>query len=96
MTKVTLQGAPFELEGTFPSVGTKVSSFVVVDNDLKEVKLEDFGSEILVLVSVPSLDTPVCDLEARRFNAEASKLSSKVEIAIVSMDLPFAQKRWCG
>ncbi len=68
----------------------------VVDNDLKPVKLSSFRGKILVVTSVPSLDTPVCDIETRRFNEEAALLGPDVQIITVSMDLPFAQKRWCG
>ena len=53
-------------------------------------------SKICILSSVPSLDTPICDIETRRFNQEAGRLSSEVVIVTISMDLPFAQKRWCG
>jgi thiol peroxidase len=63
---------------------------------MKPVKLSDFKGKIVVLVSVPSLDTPVCDLETRKFNQKAAQLSDDVEILVASMDLPFAQKRWCG
>ncbi len=65
-------------------------------NDLSPRSLKDYAGKVLVLVSVPSLDTPVCDLEVRRFNAEAAALSDKVRIVAVSCDLPFAQARWCG
>jgi len=68
----------------------------VLDNDLKPVRLSDFRDKICLIASVPSLDTPVCDIETRRFNTEAGKLSSDIKILTISMDLPFAQKRWCG
>jgi thiol peroxidase len=68
----------------------------VVDNDLGEVNLQDMQEKVLIISSVPSLDTPVCDMETRRFNNEAASLGSEVKILTLSMDLPFAQKRWCG
>lgn len=96
MNTVTFQGAPLHLTGEAPLTGQPAPSFTLVDKDLKERRLRDYGGKTLVLVSVPSLDTPVCDMEARHFNEEAAKLSDKVQIAVISMDLPFAQSRWCG
>jgi thiol peroxidase len=68
----------------------------LLDNDLKPVKLSDFRGKVIIIAAVPSLDTPVCDMETRRFNTEAARLGKDVAILTVSMDLPFAQKRWCG
>lgn len=96
MNTVTFQGAPLHLTGEPPLTGQPAPSFTLVDKDLKERRLRDYGGKTLVLVSVPSLDTPVCDMEARHFNEEAAKLSDKVQIVVISMDLPFAQSRWCG
>lgn len=67
-----------------------------MDNGLQPVKLSQAKGKVIVLSAVPSLDTPVCDTETRRFNQEAGKLGANVEAWTVSMDLPFAQKRWCG
>ncbi len=67
-----------------------------MDNELRELNLKDFESQVLIVSAVPSLDTPVCDMETRRFNTEAASLSPEIKILTVSMDLPFAQKRWCG
>jgi thiol peroxidase len=67
-----------------------------VDNELNAVKLSDYRGKVVVISSVPSLDTPVCDMQTRRFNAEATKLGDAVAILTISMDLPFAQSRWCG
>ena len=92
--KVTFQGAPLTLEGTQVKVGDTAPKFTVVGNDLNPVKLSDTKGK-RVFLTVPSIDTPVCDMEVRRFNTEASKLDN-VEIYTVSMDLPFAQARWCG
>lgn len=96
MSQVTFMGAPLTLEGSLPASGRLAPDFLLLTNDLNPRTLKDFAGKILVLVSVPSLDTPVCDMEVRRFNQEAAKLSDKVLIAAVSCDLPFAQARWCG
>lgn len=84
------------LVGSEVKVGQKAPDFEVLDNGLAPVKLSSFAGKVVVLSSVPSLDTPVCDIETRRFNDEAGRLGSDVVILTVSMDLPFAQKRWCG
>ena len=96
MNTVTMEGAPLHLEGSRPRVGEKAPDFTVLTNDLKPRTLGEYEGGILVLLSVPSLDTPVCDMEVRRFNTAAANLSDKVRIAAVSCDLPFAQARWCG
>jgi thiol peroxidase len=67
-----------------------------MDNDLLLDQLSAYKGKICLIASVPSLDTPVCDLETRRFNSEAGKLGPNIQILTISMDLPFAQKRWCG
>jgi len=94
--RVTFQGEPLTLMGNLPEIGTFAPAFTAVATDLSEVSLADTAGAIRVLVAVPSLDTPVCDMEARRFNDEAAKLSDDVLIEVISMDLPFAQARWCG
>lgn len=93
---VTLHGNPLNLEGTFVQVGDTAPDVALVDNALKVKTLRDFAGSPLILLSVPSLDTPVCDMETRRFNAEAANLHPDMKILTVSMDLPFAQSRWCG
>ncbi len=94
---VTFQGKEIKLAGILPQVGDKAPDFKAVSQDLSTVEFfKTFSGKVAVLASVPSLDIPVCDLEGKRFNEEATKLSSDVEVIIVSMDLPFAQKRWCG
>lgn len=94
--KVTMRGNPLALEGPELRVGDKAPEFKVIDNNLAPVGLSDFKGKVVVLSSVPSLDTPVCDVETRRFNVEAGKLGPDVAVLTISMDLPFAQKRWCG
>ncbi len=93
---VTMQGRPLTLVGQEREAGDRAPDFEALDPDLSPVRLSSFKGKIVVISSVPSLDTPVCDLETRRFNQEAGKLGDDVVILTVSMDLPFAQKRWCG
>jgi thiol peroxidase len=93
---VTMKGKPVTLTGTPVKVGQKAPDFEVVANDLSTVKLSSFAGKTCIIASVPSLDTSVCDIETRRFNEEAGKLGGDVVVLTISMDLPFAQKRWCG
>ena len=93
---VTLGGNPVTLVGNELKVGDDAPDVEVVDNDLNPVKLGVFKGKVAIVTSVPSLDTEVCDVETRRFNQEAEKLGDDVVILTISMDLPFAQKRWCG
>ena len=92
--KVKFAGNPVELQGTEIRVGQTAPDFVAVKNDLSPFKLSEVKGKKLI-VAVPSLDTPVCDAEVRRFNVEAAGLKDTTVITI-SMDLPFAQSRWCG
>lgn len=91
----TLKGNPMTLVGPELKPGDKAPDFSVVDNGLKPVSLQDTGNTVRIFSVVPSLDTPVCDAQTKRFNEEAARLPD-VGIFTVSMDLPFAQKRWCG
>ncbi len=93
---ITMKGNPLTLVGKQPKVGEHAPDFEVLDNDLSPVRLSSFRGKVCVIASVPSLDTPVCDMETRRFNEEAGILGPDVAILTISMDLPFAQKRWCG
>ena len=93
---ITFKGNPLTLVGPEVKVGDKAPDFAVTANDLSPATLKDFAGKVLVIAAVPSLDTPVCDMETRRFNTEASSLGDDVQILTVSMDLPFAQARWCG
>jgi len=93
---VKMKGNPLTLVGSKVEVGDQVPSFQVVGNDMSVVKCESFAPKVCVILTVPSLDTPVCDMEVRKFNEAASELDPDIEILAVSMDLPFAQKRWCG
>ena len=93
---VTIHSNPLTLVGEEVKVGAAAPDAELLDNDLNAVKLSSFKGKVLVVASVPSLDTPVCDLETRRFNDEAANLGADIEMLTISMDLPFAQKRWCG
>jgi thiol peroxidase len=93
---ITMRGNPLTLLGEELKAGDQAPEFEVLDNDLKPVSLGSFQNKVRVISSVPSLDTPVCDVETRRFNREAGNLAEEVIVLTVSMDLPFAQKRWCG
>ena len=93
---ITFHGNPLTLLGNEVKAGDDAPDVELLDNELNSVKLSSLKGKVAVLVSVPSLDTPVCDVEARRFNAEAAKLGDDVAVAVISMDLPFAQARWCG
>jgi thiol peroxidase len=93
---VTFKGKPVTLLGPEIRVGAKAPEFRAVDGSLAPVTLSDFKGKVKVISSVPSLDTPVCDTETRRFNQEAANLADKVAVITISLDLPFAQKRWCA
>lgn len=93
--KVTINGNPLTLTGQAVKVGDKAPDFTVLDADLKEVRLSDFKGRIKLISVTPSLDTPVCDMQARRFNEEAAKLPEDVVVINISMDLPFAISRFC-
>lgn len=94
---VTMHGRPMTLVGDEMKVGTPAPDFKVTDNDMLPMKfLRTYGGKLAVISVVPSLDTSVCDLQTRRFNQEAVALGPDVGVLTVSMDLPFAQKRWCG
>jgi thioredoxin-dependent peroxiredoxin len=92
---ITMRGNPLTLLGPEIQPGTPMPDCEVTSTDLAPVRLSSFKGKTCVITSVPSLDTSVCDVETRRFNEEAKKLPS-VQFITISMDLPFAQKRWCG
>ena len=91
----TLKGNPFTLVGPELKPGDAAPDFSAIDSGLKTVTLRDTGSNVRIISVIPSLDTPVCDAQTKRFNEEAAKLPD-VNIFTVSMDLPFAQNRWCN
>src|SRR6267154_3361085 len=91
----TLQGNPMTLLGPELKAGDKAPDFDAINASLQPMNLEKTGKAVRVFSVIPSLDTPVCDAQTKRFNEEAAKLDG-IEIYTISMDLPFAQKRWCG
>ena len=93
---VTFKGSPLTLIGPELRIGDKAPEFSVLDQELKEFGLKDFAGKIKLISVTPSLDTPVCDMQARRFNEEVSKLKDDVVVLNISMDLPFAISRFCS
>ena len=91
-----MKGNPLTLVGNEVKVGDKAPDFTALDNALSPVQFSSYRGKICILSSVPSLDTPVCDMETRKFNEEAGRLGPDILILTISMDLPFAQKRWCA
>lgn len=95
MANITFKGNQVTLLGTEVKVGDKAPDFTVLANDLSPVTLDSTKGNVRLISVVPSLDTGVCDQQTRRFNEEAANLGN-VKVLTVSVDLPFAQKRWCG
>jgi thiol peroxidase len=93
---IIFKGNPMTLLGPEVKVGGAAPDFKVVDNGLQPVTLADSQGKVRLITVVPSLDTPVCDTMTRKFNEQAAKLPDNVVVYTVSLDLPFAQKRWCG
>ena len=93
---IKFQGNPLALAGSLPCVGESAPDFEALTNDMSPFKLSEQQGKVLVICSVPSLDTPVCDTEVRKFNEQATSLGNDVAVLAISMDLPFAQNRWCG
>lgn len=92
---ITMKGSQLSLTGTELKTGDQAPEFTVLDGDMKEVGLKDFSDKIKIISVTPSLDTPVCDMQARRFNQDAAHLPDDVVILNISMDLPFAISRFC-
>lgn len=91
---VTLKGNPIQLSGNAIGVGDQAPDFAGTGLDLGPVKLSDYAGKVVILSTVPSLDTGICDLQTKRFNKEAAE--NDFVVLTVSCDLPFAMKRWCG
>jgi thiol peroxidase len=92
---MTLRGTPTDLAGSELKIGDAAPDFMLQNNALADVTLNTFAGKKLVIATIPSLDTPVCHAETRRFNEQAEKLAN-TQVLVVSTDLPFGQKRWCG
>jgi len=95
MATITLQGKPIHTSGELPKKGTAAASFTLTKTDLSELSLNDLKGQMIVLNIFPSVDTPTCAASVRKFNEQASKFNN-TQILCVSMDLPFAQKRFCA
>lgn len=93
---ITFKGQPLHLAGNPVKIGQQAPDFEVVDGNMNVVNFSNFRGKVCLISSVPSLDTPVCDMQTHRFNQEAGSLGHDVVVLTISMDLPFAQKRWCG
>ena len=93
---ITMKGKPLTLMGREVHAGEVAPDCEVIATDLTPFKLSSLQGKVAVICSVPSLDTSTCDIETRWFNEEAAKLGPDVVIVTLSMDLPFAQRRWCG
>ncbi len=93
---ITFKGGPLTLLGPEVKVGSNAPDFQVLGGDLKSVSLANFKGKTKLISVVPSLDTPVCDQQTRKFNEEAGKLPSDVAVLTISVDLPFAQGRFCS
>jgi thioredoxin-dependent peroxiredoxin len=93
---VTFQGAPLTLLGPALKTGERAPEFTVLDASLNPVSLRDFQGRTKLISAVPSLDTPVCELQTKRFHEAASKLADTIDVLTISMDLPFAQSRFCA
>lgn len=93
---VTFKGNPTTLAGNEVSVGQTAPDFAATANDLSSAGLAAYRGKVVIISSVPSLDTGICDIQTRRFNKELDSLGEQAAVLTISMDLPFAQKRWCG
>ncbi len=95
-TKITLHGEPVEVVGSSLKVGDPLPNFILSGSDLKDIKSEEFNTKILVLSVVPSVDTPTCQVQTRKFNEKVNSLGQAMTVLCVSRDLPFALNRFCG
>jgi thiol peroxidase len=94
MAQVTLKGSPVSLRGEIPQPGGEAPEFRFVNKDLSEGSLYSLGNAVKIIIAVPSLDTRVCAVETKKFNEELSRIE-KVHGLVVSMDLPYAIRRFC-
>jgi thiol peroxidase len=94
--KITMKGAPLKVEGRCVEEGMPMPAFTLTAADMSDATNATFAGKVVVFLSIPSIDTPVCAVETKKFNEKAASLSPDVVIASVSRDLPFALKRWCS
>lgn len=92
---ITLGGTPTDLAGPELKAGDPAPDFILQNTSLEEVSRKSFPNKTLIIATLPSLDTPICHVETKKFNEQAPQLAN-VEVLVVSTDLPFGQKRWCG
>lgn len=93
---ITFKGAKLRVSGRGLQEGDMMPAFRLVGVDMAEIDQSRYKGKVLILCPVPSVDTPVCSIEGKRFNDEAIKFPADIAVLMVSLDLPFAQKRWCG
>jgi len=93
---ITFKGNPMTLVGESVEVGADAPSVTLTGTDMSQVELGSFKGRTVILSVVPSLDTPVCDTQTKRFNDAAGQLGEDIVVLTISLDLPFAQRRWCG
>jgi len=94
--RITMKGNPLKVEGKCLEEGMPLPEFKLTGTDMADLTKQSFAGKVMVLLSIPSLDTPVCAIETKRFNQEITGLSKDVVVLAVSRDLPFAAKRWCA
>ncbi|MCL4148862.1 UNVERIFIED_CONTAM: hypothetical protein GTU68_003017 [Idotea baltica] len=95
-SKLTLRGNPVKVRGEALSLGQPIPLVSVTNAELKDISLEELLGSELVILAIPSLDTPVCQIEVRQFNMKISETHPDTKVVVVSRDLPFAQSRWCA
>lgn len=95
-SNLTFKGNPLRVSGQAVRVGDTAPIFKLVTVDMQDATNETYSGKVLIISAIPSIDTPICQIETKRFNEEAGKLPGNVVVLTVSLDLPFAQKRWCG
>lgn len=95
-SNILFKGSPVKIEGSSLKIGSKLPAFKLTAGDLSDLDSATLAGKVVVISVIPSIDTPVCSLQTKAFNRAAADLSKDVVILTVSVDLPFAQSRWCG
>ncbi len=93
---ITMKGNPLKVEGHCVEEGMPLPSFTLTGTDMADVTNAQYAGKVVIILSIPSVDTPVCAIETKKFNQEAASLGNNVVVLAVSRDLPFAMKRWCA